>query len=120
MEYASGTCSERPGLGALERSPSSRSIYAQEDSSRWLSSLNTFAETVPVGLRARMGNGSPAHGAEQAGGEGNQLWGGRTQVALPEMSLMLSRGRASSFGLQCVWSVLGLRLHFRGDSEPAS
>lgn len=39
----------------------------------------------PVGLRAWMGNGSPAHGAEQAGGEGNQLWGGRTQVALPEI-----------------------------------
>lgn len=55
-------------------------IYAQENLSSWLSSLNTFAETIPFGLGAQMRNGSPGHGGEQAGGEGEQVWDGQTQV----------------------------------------
>lgn len=60
--------------------PCSSYIYAQENLSSWLSSLNTFAETTPFGLRAQMGNASPGYGGEQAGGEGEQVWAGRTQV----------------------------------------
>lgn len=92
--------------------------YAQENLSSWLSSLHTFAESIPFGLRAQMSRGSPGRGGEPAGGEREQVWDGRTQVGSAQDSALWPW--RSSFALQSVWLLLGLRLGCRGDTVCAS